>query len=133
MKPEPLNIEELKKDMYPEDVFPNITNEEWQKIDKIIQKEMGFSLDRISANINRKIWNNMKDWFLIRIKSACEFYLEYKDKPELLVKEHLKYEKEVKNKFYHPNVIDTYSLWSYDKYNEWLFKIAFKEVLKEGE
>ena len=44
-----------------------------------------------------------------RINSACEFYLKYKDNPELLVKIKIK------------NV---------NAYNEWLFKLAFKEVLK---
>ena len=73
----------------------------------------------------------LKEDIETEIKEACEFYLRYKDNPELLIKEHPEYEKEVKNKFYHPNVIDAYSLWSYDKYNEWLFKSTFKGISKE--
>ena len=68
-----------------------------------------------------------------RLKSACEFYLKYKDNPDLLMKEQPEYEKETK-KFYskgrktkHRDII---GMWHLDEYNEWLFKLAFKKVLK---
>jgi len=52
------------------------------------------------------------------LKSACEFYLRYKDKPHLLIQEHPKYEKQAR-KF----------LDDVEKYNDWLFKLAFGGVL----
>ena len=61
------------------------------------------------------------------LKSACEFYLRYKDRPDL-------FEKEQKN------LIDYDCRYDWDhtfvilkgnraiKYKEWLFKLAFKDV-----
>jgi len=58
--------------------------------------------------------------FKQRLKSACEFYLRYKDRPDLLRKEQkFNYEKK--------------GIQTLDKYNTWLFKLAFKDVFKEGE
>ncbi|MCD6477611.1 MAG: hypothetical protein J7K87_01280 [Candidatus Aenigmarchaeota archaeon] len=57
------------------------------------------------------------------IKSACEFYLRYKDKPHLLIREYPKYEKQAR-KFLDEDDIEGY--------NDWLFRLAFKEVL-DGE
>ena len=65
-----------------------------------------------------------------RIKSACEFYLRYKDKPYLLIKEYPKYEKEVKQ-FETSDGIAVDGEGFY--YNKWLFKLAFKDVLGENE
>ena len=45
-----------------------------------------------------------------RIKSACEFYLKYKDYPELLIKEHPEYEKEIEKIKYKPNPFFEYCL-----------------------
>ena len=68
-----------------------------------------------------------------RLKSACEFYLRYKDNPDLLMKEQPEYEKETK-KFYskgrktkHRDII---GMWHLDEYNEWLFRLAFKGVME---
>ena len=68
-----------------------------------------------------------------RLKSACEFYLKYKDNPDLLMKEQPEYEKETK-KFYskgrktkHRDII---GMWHLDEYNEWLFRLAFKGVME---
>ena len=71
------------------------------------------------------------------IKSACEFYLRYKDKPELLKKEHSEFKEEVE-KFIikkHPilqNIFD-YTAFNLREYNKWLFKLAFKSVFEEKE
>jgi len=62
------------------------------------------------------------------IKSACEFYLRYKDNPSLLVKEHPEYEKEIK-KFEIPKFWNVKVEYNLADYNEWLFKLAFKDVL----
>jgi len=56
-----------------------------------------------------------------RLKSACEFYLRYKDKPELLIKEYPEYKEE----------LDEEGWWFSSEYNNWLFKLAFKDVFKE--
>jgi len=74
-----------------------------------------------------------KEFFHISdIKSACEFYLRYKDRPDL-------FEKEQKD------LID-YDTWDFrhhtfvilkgnraSEYNLWLFKLAFKDVLEKGD
>jgi len=73
--------------------------------------------------------NKLKQELKQRIKSACEFYLRYKDKPELLIKEHPEYEEEIDD-------IKKYSDKAFfreediQKYNEWLFKLAFKGVFE---
>ena len=75
---------------------------------------------------NRRLLSDK--WIRVRdLKSACKFYLRYKDRPDL-------FEKEQKD------LID-YDTWDYRhhtfvilkgnraiEYNEWLFKLAFKDV-----
>jgi len=73
-KPKPLDLKE--ENPYPEDIFPKITDKEWKKINELLKKELGFPLDRVAGNINRKMWNNMRDWFLERLKSAVQGLLE---------------------------------------------------------
>jgi hypothetical protein len=165
MKPKPLDLEELKQNRYPKDIFTEITGKEWEKINKILIKELGFSLDRVSGNISRKMWKNMSEWFIERIKSACEFYLRYKDNPELLIKEHPRLVERVGydddlifeignlirvrrsitfRKLSSDEIIDSYEFQKFrnkfpllckfiihKKYNEWLFKLAFKCIFEE--
>lgn len=78
MKPLDLRTE----NPYPEDIFPEITKEEWEKIDELLKRELGFQLDRVAGNINRKMWNNIKEWFLERIKSAVQGLLNEVEKME---------------------------------------------------
>jgi len=90
MKPQPLDLEKIEEEII--DRFNEHQPHELQE-----------ELDLIKEVLKQ------------RIKSACEFYLRYKDKLELLEKEH-------------PNLVE------YDKnmkYNDWLFKLAFKDVLEE--
>jgi hypothetical protein len=78
------------------------------------------------------------------VESACEFYLRYKDDPELLIKEHPEYEEELDD--YFETITDDcnnriYTNWKedlntytfggsvIDEFNEWLFKLAFKDVI----
>ena len=135
MNPEPLNLED--KNPYPTDIFTEITDEEWKNINKILEKELGFPLDRVAGNINRKLWNNMREWFKERVKSACDFYLRYKDNPELFVKEHPEYkEEEITVGIYsdiEPFPIKIKFLINspfQPEYKEWLFKLAFKGVME---
>ncbi len=77
------------------------------------------------------------------IKSACEFYLRYKDNPELLIKEHPEYSNcEVSKSIGTLKSLIEYQKWDTGgeideilldekEYNEWLFKLAFKDVLGE--
>ena len=65
-----------------------------------------------------------------RIKSACEFYLKYKDKPALFSDEQFKI------RWGYDRGTGTYIVDlgnEYNEYNEWLFKEAFKGVLGEKE
>jgi len=139
MKPQPLDLEELKKDMYPKDIFPEITNNEWKKINELLQKELGFPLDRVAGNINRMMWNNMSEWFIERIKSACEFYLRYKDNSELLIKEHPELKSELDKNYENYSMATMKAVFGIyadkvkivkEEYNEWLFKLAFRGVVK---
>jgi len=81
-----------------------------------------------------------------RIRKACEFYLKYKDEPKLLKKEFPEQLKADKKKFGAEDILDNFltvindKITSFDgfgietykrKYNEWLFKLAFRGVFKE--
>ncbi|MHC1636028.1 MAG: hypothetical protein ACXQTS_05350 [Candidatus Methanospirareceae archaeon] len=70
-----------------------------------------------------------------RIKEACEFYLRYKDKPECLWEEKPEYRETLKKMFvfYKENGEPYFSEddYGWEIYNDWLFKLAFKEVFEE--
>lgn len=104
-----------------------------------------------------------------RLINACKFYLKYKNKPELLMKEHPEYKEKVEKMRWIPNPDfeacarmteeDKRYYGEYgkdfncsncpfpdcklgefienenfeDEYNEWLFKLAFKNVLEGDE
>ena len=92
MKPEPLKLKEIKEIIPDDECNPHIRDNHW--IPEIKQ----------------------------RIKSACEFWLKYKDKPELLMKDAgCKGDIESASKRYFKSKRD---------YNEWLFKLAFKDVIE---
>jgi len=68
------------------------------------------------------------------IDLACKFYLRYKDNPKLLISEHKEYYDEVVGNFFrsfNSKTLEEY--YDIDKYNEWLFKLAFKDVLGGGD
>ena len=62
------------------------------------------------------------------VKSACEFWLRYKDRPNLFLNEQKEFAEEVIDKFYD----ETKGWKNLDKYNEWLFRLAFKDVFEDG-
>jgi len=74
-----------------------------------------------------------------RIKSACEFFLRYINSPDLLMKEHPKFKKEIEDRFgrwvWDDNSQEVVFEWKEDifDFNEWLFKLAFKDVLRGDE
>ena len=138
MKPKPLNLRDIS---------------EW--LEKQIEKRNDMiKYERINPNAPplrkeivfiTKIRDVLVDEIKQRIKSACEFYLRYKDRPELLIKEHPEYLEELKKKCM-PRIEEMLSCMKlqvktneevfvvcYDKYNSWLFKLAFKLVFEEVE
>ena len=73
--------------------------------------------------------------FKQRLKLSYKFYLRYKDKPELLIKERSEYEKELRKVFgvWDKDYDEIRLIFTKDEYNDWLFKLAFafKDVFKE--
>ena len=101
----------------------------------LISDEKEFDTKEEALDCIFSLLSEFKDEIKQRIKSACEFYLRYKDNPELLIEEHPEYEEELMSQFLfkYRNTLDrlteiqTFYKW---KYQEWLFKQVFKEVLK---
>ncbi len=60
------------------------------------------------------------------IKSACEFYLRYEGNPKLFIKERPQYKSE--QIIQEDKVKDFLKRLNLRPYNEWLFKLAFKDV-----
>ena len=118
-KPKPLDLEGIKK--------------EWRKLEREMRTH-AFKLSKKTKQLicvskigldNRKL-NIVKQ----RIKSACEFFLKYWDKPAMFLKDFPEFEKEfIKLGFMTKNEEFTANIC--DEYVEWLFKLAFKGVLKE--
>ncbi|RLE69131.1 MAG: hypothetical protein DRJ34_01520 [Thermoprotei archaeon] len=110
-----------------------------QKIGEIMAKEK-FPYCNVSVKARQEIMyvllKKLVPFIKQRIKSACEFYLRYKDNPILFWKEQEKYKKQFKKKF--GNVVIAgeemrpFNDWK-NQYNKWLFKLAFKDIFKEEE
>jgi len=109
MKPKPLDLEEIDEEII-------------EELNKRQPHDLQTEID-VFKEVIRK-----------RIKSACDFFLRYKGNPSLLIIERPEFREEVENMF-----LDRYStakygvnVWRLEQYNEWLFKLAFKDVF-EGE
>ena len=90
-KPKPLDLEDLFEILQRKIIVYNFEEnmrEISEKYAELFDKE-----GLIYKNIREAI-----DEIKHRIKQACEFWLRYKDKPELLIKEHPEYEYELKKK-----------------------------------
>ena len=111
-KPEPLDLKGIK---------------EWVVEDKIIKD---YYIGKLQMPIHRAI-NLTTIKIKQRIKKACEFYSYYEYKPALLVKEHPEYEEEVMN-FYKLDEEELLLDLNEKRYNEWLFKKAFKPIFKNA-
>ena len=112
-------------------------------------KPQPLDLEEISKDARENLKFNEAKWVEYtlefvkqRIKLACEFWLKYKDKPELLVKEYPEYEEKIKGigfgwfppflkRYLIPITGEEYRLETWKEYNEWLFKHSFKDVLEE--
>jgi len=120
--PQPLDLDILKEVM--EEIFrrkleAGISQKAFERYEEVVK----ISIEEIKA----------------RIKSACEFYLRYKDKPELLWDNYFLKNKEHRLKLFVfcdklrglreqgdvEKLINDFYL-KIDNYNEWLFKLAFK-------
>lgn len=74
-----------------------------------------------------------------RIKEACEFYLRYKNNPDLLYADTIEYDEildkmhdEVEKKYTFLSSINIYRIYL-EKYNEWLLREAFKDIFEDKE
>lgn len=83
-----------------------------------------FGVNKVYEHHNENI-DKLKNEIKQRLKSACELYLQYKDKPEKFLDEHPEYTEEVCEKCGHPYVIYE------DLFNDWLFHFVFKSVLED--
>jgi len=130
MKQKPLNLEEIEP-LNLKDIEKNLPGIIKRAIFVVTKKE---AIDLVPELVKENI-KEIKQ----RIKSACNFYLRYKDNPELLIKEHPEYEAEFINsdfklvRFPLPPMETAFFIeledGELDKYNTWLFKLAlnFKE------
>ena len=116
MKPKPLNLRDVIG--------------KWEEEKEIAEKDGDNGYATICSLVIKDL-NDIKQ----RIKSACEFYLKYKNKPELLVKEHYyllkKMEREDMWAFTLLFAVPDLKIKDIDKYNEWFFELSFEDVLKE--
>jgi len=139
MKPQPLDLKDIEKEILIE--WFGVNNLEW--VDECPKDEL---LKEDVYGIIQVTINKIKR----RIKSACEFYLRYKDKPELLVEEYPKLLEKmirehsltqlIKKNIEKIKVIDGSIIaflkdksglsFSKKDYNEWLFRLAFEDVLE---
>jgi len=132
-KPKPLDLEEIKKEIK-EEVLQWLYKEVKQPDKYLISIALGHAIRKTVE----------------RIRKACEFYLRYKDNPELLIKEHPKHKKEIekiikKEQIQVMNIVvngillsrsvdyDKIERWMNElsKYNEWLFRLAFRVVFED--
>ncbi|MGQ4876139.1 MAG: hypothetical protein ACP6IY_18895 [Promethearchaeia archaeon] len=126
-----------------------------ERIERTIYKiiaEKDFPYCKVSVKARQEILNILLEELIPeikqRIKSACEFFLRYKDNPDLLIREYpekakieIDYEtaEDIMNEI--ERIIEKYGKLEAQatirlkiiEYNEWLFRLAFKDVLEEGE
>jgi len=110
MKPKPLNFEKARSEIRKEVL-------EW--LYKDIKQPDEYLVSLAIAHAVRKSFE--------RVKSACEFYLRYKDSPELLRIEQEIEPPEQFREYYAESKIKNVSVvsWDLEKYNGWLFRLAF--------
>ncbi len=112
MKPRPLNLDDLREEISDLTISIAVAREEGDEEE------------------HEKVVNNILELFRRCIKSACEFYQRYENDPKGLVKEHYHLLKEMEDDdiwaftllFAAPDL----KIKDIDKYNEWLFKLAFE-------
>jgi len=142
VKPEPLDLDELKKKIYvkikkriKERCESEVFADEWVEIFN--------NFDTIDNEY--EVVDLIVQEIFQHIRSACKFYLKYKDKPELLVKERpdkamieIDYDtaEDIVKEIH--RIVERYGKVEAQatirlkiiEYNEWLFKLSFKDVLE---
>jgi len=56
-----------EKNPYPKEIFPPIPKEDFNKINDLLKKEMGYPIDRLSGNIGRKLYKS-----IIEVIKECD-------------------------------------------------------------
>jgi len=116
--PQPLDLEDIEKKVLKElpmvvgDTYTKISEE--KRIEQVIKEAIKLTKEEIKQ----------------RLKSAYDFYFLYRDKPDLLLKHHPEYNGDL---ILYRNKKRKLFDWERIIYNEWLFKIAFKDVLGDKE
>jgi len=114
MKSKPLDLEDIEKKVLKElpmvvgDTYTKISEE--KRIEQVIKGAIKLTKEEIKQ----------------RIKSACDFYLRYKDNPDLFGAEHPEYFEEMLG---YAILTNRSRFKPTKKYNTWLFKLAFKDVI----
>ena len=59
-----MNVEKLiqfleEKNPYPEEIFPPIPEEDFNKINDLLKRKMGYPIDRLSGNIGRRLYKSI--------------------------------------------------------------------------
>ena len=102
----------------------------------LISDEKEFDTEEEALDCIFSLLGEFKDEIKGQIKSACEFYLRYIYNPWLLWEERHEFRSEKLREFMR-DIVENEDTAIEDsamsKYNEWLFKEAFKSVLGEGE
>ena len=142
----PLDLEEIRKKL-DEKIFEVDQVIDWkiepkgdlseEEVREILKRDVKI-FSRVDYAIEWRDAEELLEEIKQRIKAACEFYLRYKDKPELLIKNHYPLLKSMEKKdkwaflllFAIPQKI---KIKNTDAYNKWIFKLAFKDVFKEEE
>ena len=134
MKPEPLKLEDLKE------FAPNELEKETMSmmVYGLYKEEKLVDTKEEAIELAFSLINEVIDKIKQKVKSACEFYLRYKNEPVLLVEDFPELERDVvlnsivnlggkgENFFFKNEGLRKISL---EKYNEWLFRLAFRDVL----
>jgi len=84
--------------------------------------------------ISKKAFEDLRQ----RIRSSCEFFMEYYDNPKLLAQDFPELKEEIEKAGGHKlpetdNVAEHFVFdkhFDYDSYNVWLFKLAFHDVFE---
>ena len=138
MKPQPLDLEELEKTIlsYFDREKERLLKKEQEKF--ILKPDLSdyYAGKKEECSVMKEIIRtHLKREIKQRLKSACELYLQYKDNPELFVKELPEYREEVDKIWYKYKQLKP-SLHSAKEdfmreYNDWLFHLVFKSVLED--
>jgi len=109
---------------------------EENNIKKMVKKDLSI---KVFADVDRAISLTIQE-IKQRIKKACEFYLKYRNNPNLLYDDfsiNMEYDEpinklreEINREYHYLTDIDIVKIYI-EKYNEWLLKEAFKPVFEE--